>query len=176
MQLISELFDQAQKANRDDPRSFLTARSKQKLREQWILGKFVECHNRVSKEKIVYAEVTENPDFRLFDSEKTWLFDAEITEAIDEERRRSREIQTENEDVVYIPEANYFPVLDRLISSKCSKCYPNPTILIIYFNVFSSIYDEFTPKLFSNLLLPKKCNLAQIWILDSGGDKILHLV
>lgn len=176
MQLISELLDQAQKANRNDPRSFLTARSKQKIREQWVLGKFVECYNRVSREKIVYAEVTESPDFRLFDSEKNWLFDAEITEALDEERRRSREFQTENEDVVYIPEANYFPVLDRLFSSKCSKCYPNTTILIIYFNVFSSIYDDFTPMLFSNLNLPTKCNLTHIWILDSGGDKIVQLV
>jgi len=176
MQLISELFDQAQRANRDDPRSFLTARSKQKLREQWILGKFVECHNRVSKEILVYAEVTESPDFKVFDSEKNWLFDIEITEAIDKKRKRSREIQTENEDVVYIPEVNYFPVLDRLISSKCSKCYPNQTILIIYFNVFSSIYDDFTPKLFSNFHLPTKCNLTQIWILDSGGDKILRLM
>ena len=131
MQLISELLDQAQKANRNDPRSFLTARSKQKLREQWVLGKFVECYNGVSRETIVYAEVTESPDFRLFDSEKNWLFDAEITEVLDEERRRSREFQTENEDVVYIPEVNYFPVLDRLFSSKCSKCYPNTTILII---------------------------------------------
>jgi hypothetical protein len=176
MQLISELLDQAQKANRDDPRSFLTARSKQKLREQWVLGKFVECYNQVSKEKIVYAEVTESPDFRLFDSEKSWLFDTEITEALDEDRRRSREIQTENEDIVFIHEADYFPVLDRLISSKCSKGYPNPTILIIYFNVLSSIYDDFTPSLFSNLHFPKKCNITQIWILDSGGNKIVQLV
>jgi hypothetical protein len=31
---------------------------------------------------------TESPNFKLFDADKRWLFDAEITEALDEGRQR----------------------------------------------------------------------------------------
>jgi len=176
MRLIRDLLKQAEKENQRDSKSFLTSRSKQKLREQWILGKFSENYNKKVKSKMIYAEVSEAPDFQVFDSANNWIFDVEITEALDEGRRRSSEYKTETEKVIFIPEVNYLPVIERLFSQKCSKAYPRATILILYFNVFSSIYDEFTSETFSPLSLPEKCSLSQIWLLDSGGDKILQII
>jgi len=180
MQTVANLFEQAQKVNRNDSESFLTDRSKQKLREQWILGKFVDSYNKkTSVEKILYALPTESPDFKLFDADKRWLFDSEITEALDEGRKRSDEIRIKSNNSSFIQDIDYVPVLDNLINSKCARNYPNPTMLIIYFNVFSSMYDDFdgiTPIRFSNIHVPKKCNLTQIWIMDSGGDQIHRII
>lgn len=176
MKLIWDLLKQAEKENQRDPNSFLTKRSKQKLREQWILGKFTDNYNKKIENKMIYAGVSEAPDFEVFDSAKNWIFDIEITEALDEGRKRSSEYKAQTEKVIFIPDVNYFPVIERLFSQKCLKAYPKATILILYFNVFSSIYDEFTSETFLPLSLPEKCSLSQIWLLDSGGDKILQII
>jgi len=174
MKLIKELLEEAEKENRRGS-NFLTDSNKQKLREQWILGKFAENYNQRATRKMEYANRLEAPDFEVFDSEKNWMFDVEITEALDKGRKRTLEYRTPAKGVIFIPKTDYFPVIERLILQKCSKKYPKATVLIIYLDVFSSIYDKFTSETFSQLLLPEKCNLSQIWLLDSGGDKILQI-
>ena len=179
----------AEKENRRDEKSFMTERNKQKLREQWVLGKFAGNYNKKAQHRLIYAEPLASPekfsqnipDFKVFDSRRNWIFDIEITEALDAGRKRTLEYETPEyktkaEEAVIISETNYLPVIERLISQKCSKVYPRDTVLIIYLNVFSSFHDKFAPETFSALSLPKECNLLQIWLLDGGDDKILRLV
>lgn len=183
MKLIKKLLEESQKENMREGNSFLTEQSKQKLREQWVLGKFTERYNEKTQHKLIYAEILKNPeknsknipDFKIFDFERNYMFDIEITEALDAERKRNLEYRTTGKGVKEIPEVDYLPVIQRLISQKSSKNYPIATLLIIYLDVFSSIYDEFESKTFSSLSLTEKCNLLQIWLLDSGGDKILQI-
>ena len=174
MKLIKELLEEAEKENRRGS-SFLTDSNKQKLREQWILGKFAENYNQKAIRKMEYANRLEAPDFEVFDSERNRMSDVEITEALDKGRRRTLEYRIPTKEVTFIPKTDYFPVIERLILQKCSKKYPKATVLIIYLDVFSSIYDKFTSETFSQIPLPEKCNLSQIWLLDSGGDKILQI-
>lgn len=189
MKLIKELFEEAEKENLRDEKSFMTERNKQKLKEQWVLGKFAGNYNKKAQHRLIYAEplagpekFSQNiPDFKVFDSKRNWIFDIEITEALDARRKRTLEYETPEyktkaEDAVFISETNYLPVIERLISQKCSKDYPRDTTLIIYLNVFSSIYDKFASENLSLLSLPEKCDLMQIWLLDSDGDRILKLV
>jgi len=174
MKLIKELLEEAEKENRRGS-NFLTDSNKQKLREQWILGKFAENYNQRATHKMEYANRLEVPDFEVFDSEKNWMFDVEITEALDKGRRRTLEYRIPTKEVIFIPKTDYFPVIEKRVSQKRLMQYSRTTILIIYLNVFSSIYDKFTSETFSQLLLPEKCNFSQIWLLDSGGDKILQI-
>lgn len=173
MELIKKLLEEAEEQNLKEGNAFITERNSQKLREQWILGKFSENYNKKAQHKLIYAEPLEGPDFRIFDSEKKHVFYVEITEALDEGRKRTLEYRTNEKRGEEIPKADYLSVIQRLISEKCSRKYPHDTILIIYLNL--SIY-RFEPQTFSRLYLPERCNLLQIWLLDSGGDnRILQI-
>ena len=175
MELIKKLLEEAEEQKLKEGNAFITERNSQKPREQWILGKFSENYNKKAQRKLIYAKPLEGPDFRVFDSEKKHIFYVEITEALDEGRKRTLEYKTNEKGVEEIPKADYLSVIQRLISKKCSRNYPNDTILIIYLNIFSSIYDGFVSNPFSRLYLPERCNLLQIWLLDSGGGKILQI-
>ena len=175
MELIKKLLEEAEEQRLKEGNAFITERNSQKLREQWVLGKFSENYNEKAQCKLIYAEPLEGPDFRVFDSEKKSIFYVEITEALDEGRKRTLEYRTNEKGVKHIPKADYLSVIQRLISEKCSKNYPNDTILIIYLNIVSSIYDGFASNSFSRLYLPKRCNLLQIWLLDIMGHKILQI-
>ena len=176
MKLISELLKEAEEENRRNS-GFLTECRNQKLREQWVLGKFAMKYNKNKKaqDKIIFAEPSETPDFKIFDCKKNWMFNVEITEALDKNTKRSSEYKTQTEEIIFIDRVNYLPVIKMLILKKCSKDYPNNTILIIYFDMFSSIYDKFKSENFSSLLLQEKCSLSQIWLLDSDGNNILQI-
>ncbi len=188
MKLIKDLFEDAEKerikSRRQKGKPFITKRSNQGLREQWLLGKFSEKYNEKAQHKLTYAENLSGPEetsrnipeFKIFDSRQNWVFDIEITEALDAGRKRTLEYRTASKGAKEVPEVGYLPVIQRRISEKCSKDYPRDTVLIIYLNIFSSIYDEFSSETFSALSLPEECNLLQIWLLDNGGDKILRLV
>jgi len=181
MRLITELFEEAESVNLKDQDSFMRDRENQKLREQWILGRFAENYNNQAHPKMIYAEHLHppEPDFRISDNEQNWIFDAEITEALDADRKRDLELKSQSEGFEFVPEDNYFPVLEKRISDKCSKNYSQDTILIIYFNVFSSLYDSeeyFNLHFFSSLKIPQQCVLSQIWLLESGCSDILKLM
>jgi hypothetical protein len=138
MKLITELFEEAQSVNRKDPDFFMRGRENQKLREQWILGRFAENYNNEFHPKMIYAEhlCPPEPDFRIFDNQQSWIFDVEVTEALDAERKRDLELKSKSVGFEFVPEDDYFPVLEQRISNKCSKDYSHDTILIIYSTCF----------------------------------------
>jgi hypothetical protein len=183
MRLIGELLREAQASNSKDPPYFMRAADKQELREQWILGRFAGNYNKIAPRNMKYAKHLNppEPDFEVFDDGKHWILDAEVTEALDADRKRDLELRRESKGFKFVPENDYFPVLQQRISSKCSKSYSRDTILIIYFNIFSSLYDlsdspgYFNKGFFSSLQIPQKCGLSQIWLLESDCSKILQL-
>ena len=183
VRLISELFGEAQQSNRKDSASFMRDVDKQKLREQWILGRFADKYNKIAIQKMKYAEHLNppEPDFAVYDDGRQWIIDAEVTEALDPGRKRDLELRSESKGFKFVPEKDYFPVFQQRISSKCSKAYSRNTILIIYFNVSSSIYDlvdskdYFSKTFFKSLQIPKDSVLSQIWLLESDCSKILQL-
>jgi hypothetical protein len=184
MQPIIELFREAEIVNQRYPTGFICNREKQNLREQWILGKFCRLYNTDVPRQATYARRSEQsqemkkkavPDFEVFDDEGKWLFDLEVTEALDAGRKRTDEYGSGENAACFIPPADYLNVVQTRICEKFSKQYPRTTILVIYINVFSSIYDDFQLSDFSSLNLPEHGKISQVWLLSSGGDKILQI-
>lgn len=175
MKSINELFDEAEKVNKENPDAFICDREKQHLREQWVLGKFCGHYNNLSVSKAVYAEKYKpikgraTPDFAVFDTSKKWIFDLEITEALDKNRKRCTEYRENRADWSWIPKEEYLPIVQERICEKSSKDYPRPVILVVYLNVFASIYNKFCRSTFSSLHLPTG-QLSQVWLLNTGGD------
>ncbi len=184
MKLIEELFEEAQKQNKKDLRSFIRDRNKQKLREQWILGKFAQNYNQIIEQKMIYADLLNppSPDFKIFNLNQNWMFDLEITEALDKNRLRDLEYKINGYKFVFVSEDDYMNETERLIWQKCFKNYPEHTILVIYFNVYSYLHDYFESQnnleydLFVSLSLPEKCILSEIWLLLTSPDKIIEIL
>jgi len=94
MRLIGELLREAQASNSKDPPYFMRAADKQELREQWILGRFAGNYNKIAPRNMKYAKHLNppEPDFEVFDDGKHWILDAEVTEALDADRKRDLEL------------------------------------------------------------------------------------
>ena len=112
MKLIRELFTDAENQRCLDRYSFMYERRYKKLLEQWILGKFIHLYNKNLKDPLVYAESLKppDPDFRVFDGEKNWIVDIDVTEALDKGRKRNKEYRNNNKSASFkgfIPDNEY---------------------------------------------------------------------
>jgi hypothetical protein len=196
MRLIEDLLKEAEQDNTDDGQSFVTDRTKQSLREQWVLGRFTQLYNETASRKLVYAErytgkpLTPLPDFKVFDASRDWVFDIEITEARDQGRQRDLEYNhakrhDPNWEEHYafpfkhsIPDGDYLPTvysrIQERVAEKAKKGYPKSTILVIYLNMFPLIHHDISPATFNDLSAGKG-KLLEVWLLDSDGDKLFQI-
>lgn len=182
LRLIEDMLNEAARMNEENMKEFMIG--EKRFKEQWLLGQFTILYNRENEQKnhFVYAlKYPENmhdgatPDFGLYNHNKEWLIDLEITEALDEGRPRDdeyKEIRGEGgcED---IPETDYVPQVQAVINKKCEKKYPRETSLLVYINVLSQIYDQ-DGKQYSNTVTPGGNSFCGIWLFD--GEKIFSLL
>jgi len=186
MKPIENLLAEAISQSKNNMVSFMT---KNKVwKEQWVLGKFVTLYNekQTSGVQITYAKkLLENelgdihtPDFAVYNINRELVAYVEITEALDKERTRDAEYKSSKintKGVEAIDEYDYFPLIQDRLNDKCKKLYPQKTWLVVYQNIFASIYDDFPTSQLTTLQIPDENLFNQISILDSAGEQYINL-
>ena len=180
MRLVSELLDEAEKAKARGACWWMTSRGAQKLREQWVLGRFASLRK---DRRLYYAVPQESPDFLCYDREKKRRTSVEVTECITPGRRRNAEYSK----TAQLPDACPRPVkvheitpelIREALDNKTRMRYPSPSILLVYINVRAFLNEcEWLSTLAS--VAEQVCVAAlpfdEVWLLNSSATALCQL-
>jgi hypothetical protein len=152
----------------------MTDRGAQKLREQWVLGRFAA----ITKDpRLVCASLGEAPDFVCYDAQQKSRTNVEVTEHLKQGRRRSdeyRKLQEASSLVIRDIEPPWMDPgwLKDAVNGKRTATYGTPALLLIYLNEGTyQAPEEWQEDLRKAAAACDLDNVRfdEVWVLDASG-------